>query len=146
MEINNEEEVSEYLWNNSSIQSAVRMQTYSHILSNEYDYSKTISVAIDPNNGLGCVRTGYSIINKCTLSIEGSCEDNGDGSYKVTVDYQLTDTIDANVTSDVGDAVLLGLMRMFVLNGESGRSYSLEINGSWDFTIMSDELYGFLAQ
>ena len=91
------------------------------------------------------MRTGYSIINKCTLAIESSCADNGDGSYKVTVDYQLTDTIDANVTSDLGDAILLGFMRMFVLNGESGRSYPLEISGSWDFTITSDELYDFLV-
>ena len=145
LEISNEEEVSEYLWNNFSIQSAVRTQTCSHILSNGYNYSKTISLAIDPNNGLGGVRTGYSIINKCTLAIESSCADNGDGSYKVTVDYQLTDTIDANVTSDLGDAILLGFMRMFVLNGESGRSYPLEISGSWDFTITSDELYDFLV-
>ena len=81
------------------------------------------------------------MINKCTLQLEGTYKKEGDGSYTCEVSFVLSDTIDANIETDHGDAWAYGAMRMFVLNGESGRDYDLEIRGKWNFSITSDDIW-----
>lgn len=139
--IDNEPDVTQYLWENDVINSNVRTAAAQQVLSNFQNFSTELSLAIDPNNGLGGASTGYNMINRCTLQLDGTYEKESDGSYTCEVSFVLSDAIDANIETDRGDAWTYGAMRMLVLNGESGRDYDLEIRGKWNFSITSDDIW-----